>query len=274
VEILARTRALDFGPFTAEGRDEPRRGGHAYVWARSAATSADLLASGQHTGVAAQAAEGRVSLAVVFIGGNDFLDWLASPAATETAEDVAARACANVDEAVRVLLAASPVLKIVLVTVPELSELPEIAGLCREGQIAGSRLEASRRGLARFNAHLLAWPRREARVSAADFAGMSRLGAIVAPEAIPVGPVRVRRNATGLGREAAFLPDGRHAGTLLQGVLAQVILQSIDRQLQPPLPPLAGTEIVAVADAIATEASPEPLTTHAASAASSAGSGN
>src|SRR3954468_6540448 len=58
VEILAATRRLDFGAFSADRRGEPRNQGYAYNWARSDATTDDLIAAGQHTGLAAQVAGG------------------------------------------------------------------------------------------------------------------------------------------------------------------------------------------------------------------------
>ena len=60
VEILASTRGLDFGPYAAESRGEPRNQGYAFNWARSDATTDDLIATGQHTGLAAQVARGEV----------------------------------------------------------------------------------------------------------------------------------------------------------------------------------------------------------------------
>src|SRR3954451_3109113 len=65
VEILAQRRGLDFGSFTAASRGEPRNQGFAYNWARSDAETTDLIATGQHTGLAAQVARGEVSLVVV-----------------------------------------------------------------------------------------------------------------------------------------------------------------------------------------------------------------
>src|SRR6188474_2963230 len=56
VEILAATRGLDFGRFGDEGRGEPRNQGFAYNWARSDATTEDLIATGQHAGLAGQIA--------------------------------------------------------------------------------------------------------------------------------------------------------------------------------------------------------------------------
>src|SRR3954462_3312720 len=78
VEILAETRGLNFGGFSVDSRGEPRNQGFQYNWARSDATTDALIASGQHTGVAAQAARGEVGLVFVFIGGNDFINALRS----------------------------------------------------------------------------------------------------------------------------------------------------------------------------------------------------
>lgn len=70
VEQLARNRGLNFGPWGA--RSEPRRSGYEYNWARSGATSADVITTGQHTGAAAQIRSGAVSHAAIQIGINDF----------------------------------------------------------------------------------------------------------------------------------------------------------------------------------------------------------
>jgi lysophospholipase L1-like esterase len=70
VELLVRYRELSLGSWGT--RPEPRRGGYAYNWARSAATSANMIATGQHTGAATQIKSGAVSHAAIQIGINDF----------------------------------------------------------------------------------------------------------------------------------------------------------------------------------------------------------
>jgi phospholipase/lecithinase/hemolysin len=70
VEQLARTRGLDFGKWGTW--DAPRRTGYEYNWARTGATIDTMLSSGQHTGLAQQVAEGKVSYVVIWIGNNDF----------------------------------------------------------------------------------------------------------------------------------------------------------------------------------------------------------
>jgi hypothetical protein len=74
VEILATKRGLDFGRFDAGGRGEPCNQGYAFNWARSGATTEDLIRTDQHTGLAAQVARGEVGIVVIFIGGNDFIN--------------------------------------------------------------------------------------------------------------------------------------------------------------------------------------------------------
>ena len=70
VEQLAVTRGLNFGKWGTWG--EPRRTGYEYNWARTGATIHSMIIGGQHTGLAKQVAEGKVSIVVIWIGTNDF----------------------------------------------------------------------------------------------------------------------------------------------------------------------------------------------------------
>ena len=72
VELLAQLRGINLGPW--ESNPEPRREGLAYNWARSGATTANMIYTEQHTGVARQVAAGLVSHVVIQIGINDFDD--------------------------------------------------------------------------------------------------------------------------------------------------------------------------------------------------------
>jgi phospholipase/lecithinase/hemolysin len=100
VEILAATRGLNFGRFSTRSRGEPRNQGYEYNWARSDATTDDLIATGQHTGLAAQVARGEVNLVVVFIGGNDFINAMKTPDPAAAFQQVGPRAEANLERAV------------------------------------------------------------------------------------------------------------------------------------------------------------------------------
>jgi hypothetical protein len=73
VELLARYRGVNFGPVGTWGA--PRRAGYEYNWALSGATAHDLIADGQHTGLAQQVAQGLVSTVVISVGANNYNDW-------------------------------------------------------------------------------------------------------------------------------------------------------------------------------------------------------
>lgn len=70
VELLAKYRRVDFGEWGS--REEPRRDGFEYNWARTGATANSLIESGQHTGAAEQIKAGKVNVVIVFIGALDF----------------------------------------------------------------------------------------------------------------------------------------------------------------------------------------------------------
>jgi hypothetical protein len=73
MEQLVVKRELNFGPWGTW--DEPRRTGYKYNWARSGATTRDMILSGQPEGLAQQVASGEVSHVFIWIGMNDFNTW-------------------------------------------------------------------------------------------------------------------------------------------------------------------------------------------------------
>src|SRR3954453_2263910 len=127
VEILAATRGLNFGRFSTRSRGEPRNQGYEYNWARSDATTDDLIATGQHTGLATQVARGEVNLVVVFIGGNDFINAMKTRDPAAALQQVGPRAEANLELAVATILEAHPDVKVVIITVPNGVKLSRIS---------------------------------------------------------------------------------------------------------------------------------------------------
>lgn len=69
VEIFQQTGRIDVGPWGTWGG--PRRSGFERNWARSGATAGSLISGGQHTGLAAQIANGELTHVVIYIGTND-----------------------------------------------------------------------------------------------------------------------------------------------------------------------------------------------------------
>lgn len=70
VEILAQERKVNFGPWGVW--EEPRRTGYAYNWARTGNTTASMIESEHHIKLAEQVKEGKVNVVVIFLGANDF----------------------------------------------------------------------------------------------------------------------------------------------------------------------------------------------------------
>ena len=129
VEILAANRRADFGAFTTKNRGVPRHQGFADNWAESDSTSTDLVAN-QLPGLRKQVAAGKIKYAWILTGGNDYLFYLRdqvtnpSPAAIEQLAQVQANLIGNFETAVNTLLAASPKVKLVVATVPDLGIFP------------------------------------------------------------------------------------------------------------------------------------------------------
>jgi hypothetical protein len=157
LEILAATRAVDFGPFTTDNQGEPRNEGFAFNWARGGATSRDMVRD-QLPGLAAQVRRGQVRYAWVFIGSNDFDPFLHEAArgdvplaqALARLGQVEARLGANFLTAVNRLLAANPRARVVVSTLFDLTLMPWVRGIT--GEQTSPLLDAVRQAIGRFNA--------------------------------------------------------------------------------------------------------------------------
>lgn len=69
-DFIAKYHDLNMGEWGVYG--EPRRSGYAYNWARSGATSGEMISNGQLTGALRQVLAHKVSHTLVQIGINDF----------------------------------------------------------------------------------------------------------------------------------------------------------------------------------------------------------
>jgi len=74
VELLSQQRNVNFGKWGDWG--ESRRTGYEYNWSRTGATTNSMLESGQHIGVADQIRQGKVNVVIIFIGANDFAPYI------------------------------------------------------------------------------------------------------------------------------------------------------------------------------------------------------
>ena len=206
VEILSLTRGLDFGRFNASGWGSPRDRGFEYNWAHVGATTGDLIATGQHTGLAAQVARGDVGTVFVFIGGNDFINAMSEPDPEAALREALPRALANYRLAVGTIRAADPDVRLVLATVPDIRLLPEFAGPFREGRLPVRLADACTAALGRYNAQIRAMAAGDRRVALLDLALVARLADLVSRDYAVVG-----------GEEAGSVPPRQLPGSLLPG---------------------------------------------------------
>ena len=251
VEILAKCRGVDFGEFGTETRGEPRNQGYAYNWARSGATAASMIASGQHTGLAEQVARGDVDAVVIFVGGNDFIEAVRSNDPTAALRGLGPRAASDVKTAADAILGASAGVRLLIATVPDVRDLPEFrddaGNLNLDPEVASlvvAEVEA-------FNAEV----RRIAdvpgsRVGVFDFARISRVSRLLAPRFVTVAGRRVERHRAGDAPEHLFLADRRHLGTMGQGMMAKFLADALNRKCGAAIKPLGEREIADLADAV------------------------
>jgi phospholipase/lecithinase/hemolysin len=275
VELLAE-RGWNFGPYSEASRGAPRHQGFAYNWARSDAETADLIADGQHTGLAEQVRSGEVDLVVLFAGGNDFIHALHSDDPLGVLEGVAARATANVRTAAETILAASPEVRLVVGTVPDIRQLPEFLERLEAGTLPESVLAAYSAALGRFNAQVRALAMVHPRVALVDFDAAVRISALASPKYVRVGGRKLDRRVAGNEPDHVFLADRRHVGTAVQALLARQVVAAANGQFGYDLPQFSDDEILrlagldAPADASARLASFESAVPPAAAAAAMA----
>jgi hypothetical protein len=249
VEILATSRGLDFGRFSTESRGEPRNQGFEYNWARSDATTDDMIATGQHLGVAAQVARGEVSLVVVFIGGNDFINAMKTPDPVAAFREVGPRAEANLELAVATILEAHPAVKVLIITVPDIRELPEFRVPLSTGLLPRAYADAATACIRRYNASIRALASHQPQVAVLDFAMTARGSELIEPDAILVAGHRVVRSGPSDNPDHLFLGDVRHIGTVAQGELAAMVVAAINVRFAAGVPTLSQREILEFANA-------------------------
>jgi len=267
VEILAATRGLNFGRWSAASRGEPQNQGFEYNWARSDATTDDMIETGQHTGLAAQVADGKVKLVVIFIGGNDFIAVYKSPDPWATLASITPRAKKNFSVALKTILQASPDVQVLVSTVPDVSDLPEFQEPIRDGRIPSGLPAAVDRSIRGFNSYIRDLAGQDSRVAVVDSYMTAKVVGLIAQRQLVVAGRTVDRVYTGNDPDHFFLNDQRHAGTVGQGLLAKLIVDTVNSKFNAGIPPLTEQEIVTIARLVSA-GSPVVAESHGRSSAS------
>jgi hypothetical protein len=241
VEQLAHGH-VDFGKFTRRDRGTPRHAGYAFNWAEDGDTSSDMISDGQVAGLRAQAAEGEVDRAFIFIGGDDFLNVFTSANPTGALKTVVPTALKNLTTAIDTLLAANAHLKVVVATVPKVSVLPEVKGAIAAGLLPQQLADGVDQTITAFDTNVKALAQSSNRIALADVDGL--LAGMFAKPTITFGGVTINRDLPSDSPTSLFLADGIHAGTIAQGVLGNLFVNAADAKFGDHLRPLSVGEIL------------------------------
>jgi len=238
VEQLSQDSNVSFGKFSRTDPDGPKNAGFEYDWAVSGATSSDMIAGGQLSGLTPEVASGHVDLVSVFIGGNDFRDVFTvlatqGPAAAQAALmsavptvvtniAIVAGSLTSPD-----IVAANPHIDLVLTTIPKLSHLPEVRRALLAVPQIQPFVDAVDGAVQIVNQHIFGIAAASDRIGVADFSGL--VDEWFAGPELRVGKVVINRdeleNPTNEPR-GLVLADGIHPGTIGQGLLANLIVQT------------------------------------------------
>jgi hypothetical protein len=255
MEQLVRVRGVNAGAWGT--RTEPRRTGYQFNWARSGARAADVISQGQAAGVANQVAGGQVSHALLMIGTNDFALWngtyqeiyngsLSGLALTNKLDAIVA----NMRQAITTVKAAGPVKMFV-------------ATLIDRGQhFAAAFPDAARRQLvtnAILSVNAQVWAL-AAETGTVVFDYYS-FGSVLLPRMDGAGSVRVGSEVislTAAGDEPhhAVLGDNEHLGTVVSGLFANYVLETLNAH-GFGIEPFTDQEILETAGIVADTEAPE-----------------
>ena len=257
VEQLDEDSNVDFGAFSTIDPLGPQNAGFANNWAVSGATSSDMIAGGQHTGAAAQAASGAVDLVTMFIGGNDFrrvFQILATEGpgpALDALQQSIPTLLTNIAIASGTILSppvlsANPDVHLILTTIPNPSYLPEVrAALIATPQIrpfvdvvdqAVEFVNGQVRNQAAANGAL---------VAVVEFDGM--IDRIFASSELRVGNAvidLVSINNPTNSPSVFALADRIHPGTIGQGLLANLYVEMANRAFDADLQRLSTRDLL------------------------------
>jgi len=260
---LVLGRGVDMGPTAAAAQQaggtwgEPRRTQYRCNWARYGDNSDDLLANGQHTGLAAQVGPLGVSHAVVMIGANDFSSlglgayfniynglWSSSQISSYVSGRIA-----NIQT---ILDTVSPTgVRVVLVNILDFGITPITWGSPFYGD--ASKRDRVTAVIQQVNAQLLALAQQRHLVLVDAF-GLSQAawGTNQNPRStLLLGNVTIQLRqydtSSHTNPTAAFVHDRTHPHTTMQGVMANTIIEALNQGYSAGLTPFTEQEILAQA---------------------------
>lgn len=245
VELLHNERNVIFGEWGI--REEPRRSGYAYNWARTGNTAGSMIESGHHIGVADQIKEGGVNVVVVFIGAIDFAPYilddgynaiyngeLSAPAKKSKVN----RVIADIKTAVYTIKDAGDV-RILLVKIPDWGQH---VGVQVAFPFPDQRDEVSA-VIRDANAELDKLAEDEGLVTLDPNALYQDLVYKTKGDKMTVDGVTIERLLLNNNPKNFYLEDGVHTGTVVNGFLANAVLEKVNTMIDNDVALLSEREI-------------------------------
>jgi lysophospholipase L1-like esterase len=248
VELLHQKRQIDVGAWGT--RPAPRRTGYEYNWARSGARAADVVAEGQHTGLAQQVQSGRVSHVVFQIGANDFAIWNNTYAEIYDGTSSEAQVQQKVDEiiadmttAIDTVRAAGPV-KIVVANFPDRSRTVAFASRFPDPARRQRVVDA----IVAVNQRLGGVVEARPGAALADLFGYGTvmLGRLDAGGNLVVGGEKITIREDGDEPHHLVLGDHEHAGTVAEGLIDNdIYIEVLNSRFDAGIAPFSERELLA-----------------------------
>ncbi len=246
-EQLAKTLHWDIGAWGT--RNDVRRSGFEYNWARTGDNSYELLAHSQHTGLAAQVAAGKIDLVILSIGSNDFAPYynryqpIYEGTLSGTALDNKLNEVFN-----NIMLAADTVhnagqIKLLVVGVPDWGLGPTVI---QQFPDANKRLRVSN-ALLKLNTklHQAVTARGQLFLDQNKFGQETLLNKIDAQGNFSFGGEKI--NAVTGGDEPHHLQLGdsvHHGGTILEAIVANYYITAINQKWNLSLQTMSDTDVL------------------------------
>lgn len=247
VEQLVKNRGVNTGGWG--NYPEPRRTGFAYNWARSGATAASLIAQGQHTGLAAQAAAGQIDVVLIAIGSNDFAPYRSDgyePIYNGTINGTALTIKLNalvssVTTAVDTIQRARA-LPVFLMTIPNWNGTPLILSDPRfDDPIKRQRVADA---ISAANAGLITMAYARGIQIIDTQAVYNQLVSRLVNGQLMVGGVAIQMFSSGDEPHNGLLGDHIHGGTVLEAMFANRLIEAFNSARPSSLAPLSDTEML------------------------------
>lgn len=244
-ELLVKKRNVDMGSWGTWGGS--RRTGYKYNWARSGAKIADMVAAGQHTGIAAQIQSGEVTHVLFMGGGNDFATYNGTYAeiynGTLSGSALQAKLDAivtNVQTIINTVTAANPQ-GFFITTVGDMSALPMLAAQFPDA----TKRERVATAINSVNTRIrtIAGAKNVPVIDIQAFA-TTLMSQVNTSGNLVIGGESITLNSIGNEPHHFILSDGIHAGTVGTGIIANVLIGGMNATGNTGIMPFSDSELL------------------------------